>query len=767
MKKSKSSIPTSRKAAAAVLATVVLCSPMMVNPASAATVGKTVEFSTSALTNSIPEGAKVSSSAAAAAVQKLFPELTPSQVTSADYSAYYGTGDSSQTWRLTYNNGSVDGITGEEDLTSVGVDAVTGTVVDAYLAATGSETPVQLTREQASERAMQFLLRAMPEKKAADFVQDNVPNASSGESSFTPLLGNLGYTFSYRIKVNGVPSQPETVVLSLDAGGSVGSYSRSVNHLTYPSASPKVSAEAARKTFESGFGVKLSYIPVNNLPGVPTTYYLGYMPYVSSTAPIDANSGARLDGTTGLPYSQTVGQDGEALKAGTFVTTPLKTEKAAQEQLKKLGLFPDDYKLSGQQTYTQDYPKPNTKIWVLDLMQKGKGKSGSVSVQLNAETGQVYNYYLYDSAATTSVSVQPTEKHKQQAVAWASKLLTNASEWRLTSAPQSGDKALIYNFERYESGIPVQGDTSSVTIGADGTLKEFYASQPSTSVTPTFPAASSVKVTPAEAKTKFLESTKLELYYNQFMHYTSDSSEQDQAEIKLTYVPVLGEKEQLGILEAVDAVDGRWKTIYGSGAEFEPAAAVSDITGHANQAALEEMINHGVLVPDAKGQVNPDAKLTRGEWADMLARALQPDYMTYDSPSGDDLFRDVNDKNPYQAAVSLLVDQGWLTPDKASDFRPNAEMTRDDLGHLLMGVLNYDKLASYYNSTVDLPGIEDAASITNKGDAALAIKLGLLPAVNGSFLPQQAVTKADASVVLKRLADLQGKTDNFMNGNSW
>ncbi len=306
-----------------------------------------------------------------------------------------------------------------------------------------------------------------------------------------------------------------------------------------------------------------------------------------------------------------------------------------------------------------------------------------------------------------------------------------------------------------------------MTIGADGTLKEFYASQPSVTATGAYPAASSVKITPAEAKAKFLEASKLELYYSPFNRYTSESSDQGQAEIKLTYVPKRAEGASLNTLNALDASDGKWKTIYGSDAQNDPVAAVTDIAGHASQAALETMLKHGVLVPDEKGKVDPDAKLTRGEWANMLARAIQPDYATYSDYSSVDSFRDIAVDSPYRSAIGVLAGQGWLTSDKATDFRPNAELNRDDLAHLLMGVLKYDKLASYYNSTVDLPGIADAASVTNKGDAALAIKLGLLPAVNGNFLPKQVVTKADAAVVLVRLADLQGKTDTFMNWNSW
>ncbi|GGN98716.1 YcdB/YcdC domain-containing protein [Saccharibacillus kuerlensis] len=765
MKRIKLEFPAPRRTAAAVLAAAMLCSPVWTGQASAAESGETTNFTASALTNAIPEGAKISSVAAASTAQKLFPELTPAKVTSVDYSAYYNESNASKTWRITYTLSSRDNGTA-----SVSVDAVNGNVLDAYLPVSG-ENEAKVTREQASEQAESFLRRAMPDKKASDFVAEDLtspaPAGYGGGRTLTPLFGSSSYSFSFRIKVNGVPSQSETAFVSIGASGSITGFSRSMNNLSYPSATPKVSEAEAQQSFESDFDMELSYVPVNGWGGSASRYYLGYVPHAASTVPIDASTGQKLDPTTGLAYASAIGAEGEALKNGSaFVPTPLKTEEAAQRQLEKLGLIPAGYKLTGQQTHTQDYPKKNTKVWMLDLNRMTKGSSGNINAQLNAETGQLYNYYSYEQNVSNNGDVQPTAANQSQAAAWASKLLPNAGEWRMISVPKSGDWVLNYTFQRYESGIPVAGDTASVTIDKAGTLKEYYFTAPSSGMKGTFPSADTVKISAADAKEKFLDEAELQLYYSRFDRSSGPSGEVDSV-MKLTYVPMLKAGGQLGNFNILDASDGKWKTLYGFGIEQRPSTAASDIAGHKNEAALEKMVDHGVLIPDEAGNINPDARLTRAQWADMLARAMQPDYVSYNSYAGMSLFKDVEADSPDQSAIGFLVSQGWLKPDQSSNFRPEAELTRDELAQLLMGVLKYDKLASYYNSTVELPGIADAESIVNKGDAVLAIKLGLLPPINGSFLPEQVVTKADAAVVLLQLSELQGKTDTFMNWNSW
>ena len=135
--------------------------------------------------------------------------------------------------------------------------------------------------------------------------------------------------------------------------------------------------------------------------------------------------------------------------------------------------------------------------------------------------------------------------------------------------------------------------------------------------------------------------------------------------------------------------------------------------------------------------------------------------------NGDDkLYADITPDSPYYQAVRTLIDQRWLAgADPEVSLNPQDEMTREELAVLLVRILRYEKLAGFYSMPSDLPNLVDANSITNKGAVSLSMKLGLLPSIEGRFMPARKVTVAEASQVLERLAKLQGKTDSFMTGS--
>lgn len=140
--------------------------------------------------------------------------------------------------------------------------------------------------------------------------------------------------------------------------------------------------------------------------------------------------------------------------------------------------------------------------------------------------------------------------------------------------------------------------------------------------------------------------------------------------------------------------------------------------------------------------------------------------MYYNSESNEKLFADVTIESPYYKAVKVLIDQRWIGgADPEKRLKPEEEMTREELAVLLMRILRYEKLAGFYMRPSDLPNIADASAINNKGAVSLSLKLGLLPSIEGRFMPARKVTVSEASQVLERLAKLQGKTDTFMTGS--
>ena len=109
------------------------------------------------------------------------------------------------------------------------------------------------------------------------------------------------------------------------------------------------------------------------------------------------------------------------------------------------------------------------------------------------------------------------------------------------------------------------------------------------------------------------------------------------------------------------------------------------------------MTQHGVLLADEQGRVFPDRVITRGDWFNYLARAINPNMDLYYSGDGDDkLYADVTPDSPYYKAVRALIDQRWLAgADPEQNLNPQEEMTREELAVLLVRILRYEKLAGF------------------------------------------------------------------------
>ena len=122
--------------------------------------------------------------------------------------------------------------------------------------------------------------------------------------------------------------------------------------------------------------------------------------------------------------------------------------------------------------------------------------------------------------------------------------------------------------------------------------------------------------------------------------------------------------------------------------------------------------------------------------------------------------------HPYYQAIQVLIGQNWIPYDPDSPLRLDRKLTRDELASSLTRILNYEKLSKAFILPTDVQGISDADAITNKGATLIALKLGLLPAVDGKFLPEREVTRAEAEVLV-RMSKLAGRGDSFLSSFYW
>jgi hypothetical protein len=110
----------------------------------------------------------------------------------------------------------------------------------------------------------------------------------------------------------------------------------------------------------------------------------------------------------------------------------------------------------------------------------------------------------------------------------------------------------------------------------------------------------------------------------------------------------------------------------GPGTVVAPDAAFSDISGHANEKAILTLASYGVLNGVGKGLFQPDANMTRAQFAKtlVLALGLTPEYHS--------TFSDVPEKAWYAAYVDTAAAYGLVNGVGAGKFNPTGTITRQD-----------------------------------------------------------------------------------------
>ncbi|WP_211749721.1 YcdB/YcdC domain-containing protein [Paenibacillus sp. Marseille-Q4541] len=771
----RSSIPVKKVAAA--MAAIMLGvhtqgAIQSVSAASAVVSNTKDDQAVSSITDSkIPTGAKISSNEAHKKIVALFPELSKATLVSVNYGDSYSYPKTDKKdWDLQYQvekgtmthgfNARVSGETGE--VLSVHVPEILWETND---------TDQRISKENAAEISKTFLRKALPNLKEEDY---RLVYQGMGETP--PLFGHAQYSFSYQLKVNGLPASDSQASISVHDSGKVVGYSRSSLDSKYPSSTPKVTQAEAEALFKKSFDVQLAYIPVSYPLGARhTNYYIGYVPTGEGIG-IDANTGKILN-SADISGDNTTEMLNEALPTGSEKFKPAASPISQDEAvalIKKYLALPEGYVQRDTRLVKNRYGTGKS-TWDIRFEKENVSPDrmfmNDISVQVDQTTGEIKSYNLYtsyteseqnDSKQSQGKDISK-EVAKEQVLKTILALVPNASEELKLTSIYTSDDSYSFSFSRYINGVSVYNDGIQMTISKKGIVQSYYNSLYADAKK--LPAAEP-SVTKEQAIASYLKEYKLELGYQGYGGYYSNNGEVPRT-VKLVYNPTLanGESDYYAS-KVLDGVTAKWRSLYSS-EEESIVAEVVDIKGHQNEKVLENMISHGVLVPSAEGKVEPERTITKGDWYTYLARAVYPNPENgYYSSREQQLFADVDVESPYYQVVSILIENGWLEADSEVKLSADDQITREQLSEMIVSILKYDKLSKFYQEGSDLPSVADASQIKNKGAASLAIKLDLLPLIDGRFLPERLVTVAEASKVLSRLAELQGKLDFFMNSQS-
>ena len=155
------------------------------------------------------------------------------------------------------------------------------------------------------------------------------------------------------------------------------------------------------------------------------------------------------------------------------------------------------------------------------------------------------------------------------------------------------------------------------------------------------------------------------------------------------------------------------------------------------------------------GKFGPDDNVTRGQIAVMLWNmAGRPA-----AGAGAKNFPDVKSGAFYYAAVRWASSAGVVNGNADGTFRPNDEVTREQLAVMLS---NYAKKVGgleVKGSAADYASMKDAAKVSGYARAAVGwcFRSKILSGSNGEILPQGKTTRAQAAKMLVFLYDMLDK----------
>ncbi|GMK44863.1 hypothetical protein PghCCS26_19910 [Paenibacillus glycanilyticus] len=735
----------------------------------------TVVTSASASASAAPGGvldeslAKISKDEAIERFRKLFPELKDAEVTSIDLGNPNQYPPSNEmVWTIQWNVAVENGSYGFDSR----IDAITGDIITYYNSLPKEEAyyPAKVSRAEAEKIAKQFILVASPSMKSTDKLQLKPVESDYPQALFGPVQ----YSFSYQAQVNGIPTTSNQIQVVVDGNGNINSYYGFSTGTDYPSSDTTLTAEQAAEKMKKELKLQLAYVPGADYYANQTntsTYRLGYVA-VSGIGLIDAKSGKFLD-DQGQAIDSFPATSYSAISSSAAPFKPhTGAELTKEEAIAVVTAITGKANAEGTLQASTSTDRDGRKTWSI---YNGSPFGGiQTHAIVDAKTGQLINYSTFsyptgDSSAANETAGKPSIT-EAQAKAKAQDLVTslypNASGSlklvdRSGTGSYSPDTAFIYSFQQFYKDKPIQPSAVQINLDGQGNLTSYY-----NSTTPADKLSKldslTAKITEEEALKLYRDSISAELQYSTIGGNYVDGKLQEQ-QVKLVYMPKLTDDNNWGVI--VNAVTGKLEQQYiFPGTTVQKGEIPADAKKHWASKSLQVMFDYGIIKPEADGLLHPDRTVNNGDWVNMLLAGFTGG-QSYTTPQKQ-RFADVPVDSQYAQAVEYLVQRGFLKASPTQKLHPEQALMRGDLAVWLTKLLKYDKLSEFMSGDTDVTKLKDAAQIKNKGAVTIAMKLGLLTAENGKFNPNAAVTKAQISIVLLRLATLQDKVDApIMNSN--
>lgn len=737
--------------------------------------GDTTPLDSKLINTPDPSLVKITQEEAIEKVKSLFPVLknTKSQLSSIELGVNnsYPAPRNQMVWTMNWSYS-------EKNVTygfSSSVDAITGDLIQGYIHNIYQNDefyPPKLNREEALNKAKQLIVKAV-----SSIELDDLHLNHTGSNFDDSLFGPMKYGFTFDVYKNGVPSDVQYIRLSISSNGDLLDFSRPSDHFYYPSATPKITLEEAKKKQDGKLNVQLKYVPVFGSNKVNNWVLAWGLDRNTALNSIDANSGRSLDNEGNVVSDQ--GITYASIDKGKTIFQPRKssvelTGEEAANIVKKILKVPDDRTLMTQ-SVRNDYWNKDRKVWSLTWQSPDQTSLGALPDRTTAEvdvlTGEIINYYYQEFPTIglgvaapdmnkKDVTVQLSEEAlKNKAIEWIQLLYNDASTNlklvnRNSIHSTKNEKEFTYSFERFYSDIVVEGNAASLVLDDQGNVVSYNSNHYNLSKMPKNPQ---IKISKEKAQEIYSSLVQQQLQYKNFGSQIVNGT-YSEPDIRLVYTTEFKDKQKNNTV--LDAITGQWTKVYEElSVNQEDLTQVDDIKGHWAEKQLKILLAYNLL--DIKdGKVKPNEVLTQGQWLSIIAKAVNPYYQSYGSIINNQSqeIAGISPEHEYYALASFALERQWISDKEVLHL--NEALTREKLAVQLSSILKYNKIAKFMEKDAAIAKLRDVSQINHRGEVALVMKLGLLKPTNGRFNGKDKVTRAEAAAVIMRMVELQGKIDS-------
>ena len=197
----------------------------------------------------------------------------------------------------------------------------------------------------------------------------------------------------------------------------------------------------------------------------------------------------------------------------------------------------------------------------------------------------------------------------------------------------------------------------------------------------------------------------------------------------------------------------------GAGAFFvgESLIDFADITAFGTYREMRQAAALGIIRGMGDGSFEPARLVTRGEFLQMAANAINLGQPSQEAP-----FADVSRYDWYSGSIASMYEAGLLTAFAGNSIGPDRPITREEVASIVGAILmrSPNAPADFAPLRTMAPGenFRDSAEIATpfQRDALLVTRLGIMSGRHDVFQPKGKLTREDAAVALIRMMRVIG-----------